>query len=563
MTPARIDRSRRFALFAAAAFLAAGTATAQQKPASPTAPGPADRTAEVDKVFAWATPENPGCTCAVSLHGHLIINRAYGSANLETKTPLTTGMVFDAGSLLKQFVAAAVLILADEKRLSLSDDARTYLPELRDFGHTITVQHLITHTSGLRDWPAMLPLSAGNDDALTLILRQRGLNCVPGEEWSYSSSGFVLAREVVARVSGMSFADFARTRMFEPLGMKSTTFAADINAARGERALAYDKEGGAWRPAMLLERERGGGGIFSTSADLVTWNDALTRDRLGAFVSAKLQEPVRLNNGRVLNYGHGLMLGTYRGAKELWHTGSADGYKSFLGRYPEQGLSIAIMCNSGDGTDRTAFAHRIFDIFAPDAPKDQSEDGPPPPIPAGVDLTRRAGLFFSETDHRPLTLAVFRDKWFRIAGGPGLVVVDADHFRRWGASAQFMSADAFEVRFVSPDRFELRSMEGVSTFYRRAQAWTPAPADLKAFSGRFRSDELNAVFVSEARPDGLTMHLEHEPARSLTLTPVDPDAFQFSGITIRFQRDASGLVTGFDFGNPLIRKVFFAKLGGE
>ncbi len=117
--------------------------------------------------------------------------------------------------------------------------------------------------------------------------------------------------------------------------------------------------------AMLLDNDRGGGGLLSTASDLLIWSDALTNGRISKFVSEKVQEPTILNNGRKLNYARGLMLDTYRGTKELWHSGSAEGYKSWLGRYPELGLSIAIMCNSGDGTDRISFAHRIFDVFAP------------------------------------------------------------------------------------------------------------------------------------------------------------------------------------------------------
>jgi len=326
-----------------------------------------DKTGEIDKIFSWATPATPGCAVAVSQHGKMIVNRAYGSADLERDVPISAATLFDAASIRKQFVAAAVFLLVEERRLSLSDDVRKHVPELPDYGHKITLDHLLTHTSGLRDWVPLRNWANGSYDATTMILRQRGLNFAPGEEWSYSNSGYVLLTEIVARTSRMSFSEFARKRLFEPLGMKTTTYVDDLRLVVKNRALAYEKEGDRWRMDMLLDNDRGGGGaLFSTASDLVIWNDALTSARLGKFVSEKLQEPATLNNGRKLSYARGLMLATNYGGRVVWHGGGAAGYRSVLARYPEQGLSIAILCNAGESADnRTMFAGRIFDLLTP------------------------------------------------------------------------------------------------------------------------------------------------------------------------------------------------------
>src|SRR5262245_59304783 len=241
-----------------------------------------DKTAEIDKIFSWTKPNEPGCACAVSQNGKIVVNKAYGSADLERDTPLSPGSVFDAGSLRKQFVAAAVLLLVEEGKLSLSDDVRKYISELPDYGQKITIDHLLTHTSGIRDWTGLLPLAGGNTDVLTLILRQRGLNFAPGEEWFYSNSGYVLATEIVARASGMSFSEFARKRLFESLGMKTTRYVDNLKDVIKNRALAYAKSGNSWRWDMKLDNDRGGGALFTTAADLIVWNEALTSARLGA-----------------------------------------------------------------------------------------------------------------------------------------------------------------------------------------------------------------------------------------------------------------------------------------
>jgi CubicO group peptidase (beta-lactamase class C family) len=206
-----------------------------------------DATAAVDEIFGFATSQTPGCAVGVSRQGETIVSRAYGLADVERRIPQGSATIFDIGSVQKQFVAASVLLLVEDGRLSLSDDIRRYLPELPDYGHEITLDHLLTHTGGIRDWTGLLPLAEEGADVLQLILRQRGLNFVPGEEWSYSNSGYVLLKEIVGRTSGMSFAEFARTRLFEPLGMTSSAYVPDIMDGSGERALAYRKESAAGR----------------------------------------------------------------------------------------------------------------------------------------------------------------------------------------------------------------------------------------------------------------------------------------------------------------------------
>lgn len=524
-----------------------------------------DKTGEVDKIFGWATPSTPGCAVAVSRDGRVVVNRGYGSADLERDVPIGPGTIFDAGSLTKQFVAASVLLLVEEGGLSLTDDVRKYIPELPDYGRKISLDHLLTHTSGVRDWTGILPLAGGNVDALTVIFRQRGLNFAPGEEWSYSNSGYALLKEVVARRSGVSFGEFTRKRLFDPLGMRNTAYRADLREVVKNRALAYDKGENGWRMAMRLDNDRGGGALLSTAGDLLVWNDALANNRLGSFVTEKLHEPARLNNGRRLRYARGLFMDTIRGSRFWWHGGSADGYKSVLGRFPEQGLSIAIMCNSGDGTDRTAFARRIFELYAPANGAQESGTAAPPVAAEGVDvagleLSGRAGLFFREEgDGESLRLVVDRGR-LRVANGPFLVATGPDRFKRWGDDVDFMSGDEFELRFLSQARFELKSMEGKTARYNRARPFTPAADDLKAFAGRYESAEAGTVFRIEPKGEGLSARLEHAPARSLELRPVAPDTFQMSRVTLRFRRDESGKVVALHYGNLLVRDIEFTRL---
>jgi CubicO group peptidase (beta-lactamase class C family) len=527
-----------------------------------------DKTGEVDKIFSWATPATPGCAVAVSQHGKLVVNRAYGSAELEHGAAFSPGTISEPGSIAKQFTAAAVLLLVEDGRISLSDDVRKHIPELPDYGHKITVDHLLSHTSGIRDWGPLVAQAGaprrrtvyGNNDALYVILRQRGLNFAPGEEFSYSNSGYVLLVEIIARKSGMSFVEFTRKRLFEPLGMKKTDWRTDYRDVVKNRALAYEKEGESWKLAMPLENYIGGGGLLSTTGDLLIWNEALTSGRLGAFVTEKLQEPARLNNGRQIKYARGLIVDSYRGVKEVWHSGNAAGYHSWLSRYPEQGLSIAVLCNLGSVT-ATALAHSVIDQFLPagtagsKAPA-RVADGT---VAAGLDLKSKAGLFVNELNGEPLLLVVNNGE-LRIPGGPALTAVTRDRFRNPSGDLFFMSQDEFELNFLSQDQFELKSMEGKTTRYRRAQPFAPTPAELQAFAGRYESDEVGSVYRLTVKENGLVMTLEHSPLGGAEFKPVYRDTFQRGLATLRFQRDTAGKVVAFDYSNPLLRNLRVTRL---
>jgi CubicO group peptidase (beta-lactamase class C family) len=521
-----------------------------------------DKTAEIDKIFAWVKPGMPGCAVAASHNGKQVVNRVYGLADVERDVPITPATRFDVASIRKQFVAAAILLLVEEGKLSLSDDVRKHVPELPDYGHKITLDHMLTHTSGLRDWVPLRNWANGSYDAMTMILRQRNLNFVPGDEWSYSNSGFVLLTEIVTRTSGMKFSDFVRKRLFEPLGMNATTYVDDLRYVLKNRAVAYEPDSDRWRIDMLIDNERGGGGaLFSTASDMVVWNDALTSDKLGKFVSEKILEPATLNNGRKLTYARGLSFLTHYAGKLVLHGGGAAAYRSIVIRSPERGLSVAVLCNAGEASDnRDDYAAAIFDLFMADQGMSRPASTPPPANAAGVeaaDINSKVGLFFSEGMREPLRLIANNGR-LGVAGGGPLVAMSKDHFRNPRASMMFMSNDEFELNFLSPDQFDLKSMEGKTTRYRRAERYAPDVAQLATFSGEYKSDELRATMQITPGKDAVMLRI-NDSTENLELRPVDRDTFQRGMQTLRFHRDASGKVVGVDLMNPVLRRVTFTR----
>jgi CubicO group peptidase (beta-lactamase class C family) len=204
--------------------------------------------ARVDALFQpWDSDGTPGCAVAAQIHGDPVLARAYGMADLEHGVANAPTTIFEAGSVSKQFTAAAVVLLALDGALSLDDDVRRFVPELPDYGTPITIRHLLNHTSGLRDWGAVAALSGwgrsdrthDHDHVLDILTRQSALNYTPGQAYSYTNSGYNMLAIIVARVSGQPFADFSRQRIFEPLGLATTQWRDDYRRIVPGRAAAY------------------------------------------------------------------------------------------------------------------------------------------------------------------------------------------------------------------------------------------------------------------------------------------------------------------------------------
>src|SRR5262245_32152726 len=245
----------------------------------------------VDEVFSdLVAPGSPGCALAVAQGGKTIYEKGYGLANVEEGVAITPRTVFDIGSTSKQFTAASILLLEQQGKLSLNDDIRKYLPEIPDYGHQVTILHLLNHTSGLRDYLTLFELAGINvdsvttdDDALAIIANQKALNFEPGSEWLYSNSGFFLLSVIVKRVSGKTLAEFAAENIFAPLEMKNTVYRQEHTSIVPNRALAYDakeKEGGYSLNVSYFE-QTGDGAVHTSVEDILKWDENFYGGKVG------------------------------------------------------------------------------------------------------------------------------------------------------------------------------------------------------------------------------------------------------------------------------------------
>ena len=328
---------------------------------------------DVDAVFAdLAKPGSPGCALAVARNGKLVYAKGYGLANIEQNVAIAPSTVFDIGSTSKQFTAASILLLEQQGKLSVNDDARKYIPELPDYGHKITILHLLNHTSGIRDYLALFELAGvytdsvtTDEDALAIITRQKSLNFEPGTAWLYSNSGFFLLSVIVKRVSGKSLAEFAAENIFKPLSMGQTLYRDSHTSLVMNRALAYDPRDPG--PGFTLDvsyfEQTGDGAVHTSVLDLLKWDENFYSGRVGGKeLAAALQVPGKLNDGKQLHYARGLFLQPYRGLNAVDHGGSWGGYRAQLLRFPEQHFSVACLCNLANA-DPESRAFQVADIF--------------------------------------------------------------------------------------------------------------------------------------------------------------------------------------------------------
>ena len=512
------------------------------------APAGAQVAVDPDPVFAqWNSPASPGCAAAIARDGKTVLERGYGSADLEHDVPITPATIFEAGSVSKQFTAAAILKLAEEAKLRLGDDVRKYVPELPDYGAVITVDHLLSHTSGLRDWGSVMDIAGWPrttraytpSDVLDVIVRQKSLNYRPGAEYSYTNSGYNLMALIVERLSGSGLAAFTAERFFKPLGMASTSWRDDFRRIVKGRAVAYSKGEDGYRQDMPFEDAYGNGGLLTTTGDLLRWNEGLTTGALGPFVTAELQRRARLSDGTPITYARGLFIERYRGGDEVSHGGATAGYRAWLGRWPTRGLSLALLCNAAEANG-SQIAHQLIDGFI----------GMDAPAPAQVPATAegRAGTFVNARTGMPARIS---EEGGQLKLGSSITLGSLGPNR--------LGFRGGELLFSSPDAFVLKTGDGQSVDYRRVLPWDPTASDLAAVTGIYRSDEAGAAYTAAVEDGKLFLRLDRRPHVSVPLKPVYRNVFEADSGIVRIERGRDGKVAALRFGTSRVRDIRFAR----
>lgn len=526
------------ALLVAAAQIAAPRSLAAQN---------IDLVTTADRVFgAWNNTHGPGCAVGVARGGTTLLERGYGMADIAGERPITPATILESGSVAKQFTATAVMLLVKDGKLALDDDARKYLPELPVYDRPITVRHLLTHTSGLREWSNLMAWQGWprgtrvhtQPFVYSVITAQKALNYPVGAHYSYTNSGFLLLRTLVERVSGQSFADFSRDRIFTPLGLTHTRWRDDFTRIVPGLAQAYRRTSDGWRIDMPTDNIIAAGGLLTTVGDWLRWNDALTKKTLGAAVVDSLTRQMRLNNGLEIAYALGLTVGRYRGTLEIAHSGSTAGYSTYLARYPELGdLSIAVLCNVA-GAGATQYTRQLVDALNPTLPRAAAADTVEADQAA---LLPWRGLYEDTRWHAVTTLDTAGGR-LRQGNTPLRALRDGTWLMGNLRVRLAMDRDGRTrtIRTVTSDG------DSVIYVWRAPSAWKPTPTELAAYAGRYRSDEIGNTFTVTV--DGSVLTVSPRVGVVDSLVPTFRDAFDGSDNAVWFTRDAKGRVNAMHFG---------------
>ncbi len=518
----------------------------------------AETIAKLDAVFAdWDSSDTPGCAVGVTHEGRMIAGRAYGMADLENPVLNTPATIFEAGSVSKQFVAGAIILLAMEDKVSLEDDVREVIPELPDYGHTITWRHLLNHTSGLRDWGSVTGISGwgrsgrthNHDHVIDILSRQTHLNFPPGERYSYSNSGYNLLAIGIERISGMSFADFSDKYIFDPLGMTSTQWRDDYTRIVKGRSSAYTGRAGSDHFSINrpIEHVHGNGGLLTTVGDLLTWSHAIQNGFFGDEFNEELLTRGELHSRRTISYASGVRVDRDHGHSQITHTGATSGYRAYLSIYPGQDLAVAILCNV-TGASPGGLGSAVSEIFLDERPEEASDRDGTVQL-SESQLEGFTGIWSDPRNYRP-TVIELDEGVLQLSNGTELTPLSESEFRVGSSETVYRFEESGEIRVVREGYAEelLQPEEPASS----------NPADYSAFTGLFESLDAETEIRIELEDGKLIAH--RRPASTFELEPVYENTFMARGFgLIRFEPAPSGNTSEFIYSSGRVYDLRFVR----
>lgn len=531
--------------------------------------------AQVDELFTvWDNKETPGAAVAVVKNGSIIYKNGYGIANLEYDIPVVPSTIFHIASVSKQFTVFSILLLESEGKLTLDDDIRKYIPAVPDFGKTITLRHLASHTSGLRDQWNLLAMAGWRlDDVITkeqilkLVGRQKELNFDPGEEYMYCNTGFTLLAEVVARVSGVSFATFTEERIFKPLNMVNTLFYDDHEKVVKNRAYSYYSDSSGYKKSVLNYANVGATSLFTTVEDLSLWALNFSSPKIGSpELFAKMNTPAVLNSGKTFGGALGQFVGKYKDLNEIQHGGADAGYRSYLTRFPDQNFSVAVFSNDASFSPGS-IAHKIVDIYLKDFIKKGSKEN----AVAAQNTIGKITLdketitaYLGDYELQPgFIISITEDNGQLFAKASGqeivsLIPLSQNKFKVSVVEAE-ITFNTIDTENKKAESFKLEQ-GGQIMNAPRIMAFDKSAVDLSQFTGNFYSEELSTEYNFVLAGDKLIA--KHSRHSDIVLDPVKNDMFSgnkwFFG-TIEFTRDSDGKISGCKVSSGRVRNLEFLK----
>ncbi len=508
----------------------------------------------IDKIMSRYSDANPGAQLAISRNGEIIYSSVKGMADLEHNVTLNKQSKIEAGSVSKQFTAAAILLLEQQGKLSIDDDVRKYVPEIPDYGFKISIRHLLNHTSGLKDWGSIAEIAGwprgtkaySNDDALQIISIQKNLNNKPGDEFIYSNSNYNLQAIIVYRVSGLSLADFTKKYIFEPAGMKNTEWRDNYRRVVPNRAIAYSKSFTTYITNMPNENAYGNGGLLTTAEDLLVWNHYYLGGKFGTpSLFAKQIATAKLSNGKRNAYASGLFIDSVNGWASFRHDGATAGYRSNLEFFPQLGISIAWLSNTSQpdmGNIPVVIRNLLVKNIA------TVSNTIPPSIAEINSFLPYTGAYREVKTGNGMKLFKV-DTALYIQGNVKVIPVAANVAMLGRARLVFTNTKQRMAYYITPGNDTL--------VYSGVDTARITEKNISDYAGIYYSDETESKTKIFAK-DGKV--IIEQRGNQVALTPVYYDGFSFPGGDIYFERDRKGNIIKFFISISRARNVEFKKL---
>ena len=529
---------------------------------------PPEVESKIDEIFApWNQSSAPGCAVAIFKRGQTVYARGFGVADLDHNVPVTPETAFDIGSISKQFTATAIVLLNQRGKLSLDDDVRKVIPELPSYGRTITLRHLIHHTSGLRDYDTLLSLHGTQDEAvvhnqeaLEMLCRQKHLNFNSGDQHSYSNSGYLLLALTVERITVQPLRQFLAENIFIPLGMSTAQVHDDHASVIQNRAVGYAKDGqGGFRIDMSNWVVTGDGKIYAAIRDFAKWDRNFYEFKVGGPSWGKeMLVRGRLNDGTTLDYALGLKVDRFRGLDRVWHSGRWEGYRSTYVRFPKQEIGIVILSNLGS-FDPDRIAGKVAEVLLTRELTAVSEEILPVKQVKIEEALQKDFVGRYETFSPHFTVNISKGSnglMMEVSGPPAFPIVPE-------STDQFATRDGkARLRFERGGNGKvdgLTVLQGKDVFVHWKVATDRPP--LPGCEGSFFSDEIDArysivvrdhrLFVKRGRDEAELFPLESEPGRFV--------GSEWWAEQIHFQQAEAGSIKGFALRTGRLKNLEFRK----
>ncbi len=520
----------------------------------------------------------PGAAIAVIKNGKTLFSKAYGMANLTHSIPFTLETRNNIGSTSKQFTAFAILLLEKQGKLSIDDDVRKYISELPDLGKTVTLRHLMTHTSGYREFLNLIALEGRNlgegdyidrNEIIAIVQKQPELQNDPGSEWNYNNTGYGLLATVVERVTGETFVEWMAENVFKPLRMTNTVireypWQIIPNSAQGY--MTTKRRG--YREGRDLSASTGAGGIYTTVGDLGKWIlNMRTGDLGGKAIIEKMTKRFVLADGDTSRYGLGLFIDKHRGLKRVYHGGADIAHRSMLVYYPE--IDAAVITQSN-------FASFPVNEITWKTAKAFWGDAMQPEGKQNVQMKKSAP--FSPDDYDPVQFDAFAGR-YELEEMPGFIL----SFSRDGDTyyTQATGQARTEIVPTSDSTFKLLVVDAAITFHRNSEnevealtlhqngdhygrrlqeeRWQPSRETLAMYTGKYFSEELETFYTIAIKDSNLVV--QHRRMDDVEMIPAKKDTFSGSYpiAELAFMRNDKGEIIAFNVSNVRTSGVYFAK----